>query len=381
MGDTSRCRSIRINPETQRIALGMKQLQADPWDGVEPSTRWARSSPAASPTSPTTAPSWSWKPASRAWSTSPRCPGPRRTSTPARSSPPRQEVEVMVLEVDPRQAPGQPRPQAGHGQPLGGLRRRAIRSARPSRARSRTSPSSACSSASTTTSTAWCTCPTSTGAARRGSRREVQQGRHGQGPGARRRRREGAHLAGHQAARRAIRSSRRRRPQEGDRSPAPSTRSTPAASRSRPRQRRHRPSSARPTCPATATSSAPSASPSASGSTPRSPTSTRAAAGWRLSVKALEIEDEKEAMAEFGSLGQRRQAGRHPGRRLPREAGRADQELIRSELRAWPVAPGAGGQATGPPPFLDAPPAVWHCPAKRPGVTGRKRALSTGSEA
>ena len=52
------------------------------------SIRRAPSIPAASPTSPTTAPSSSWSRASRAWCTSPRCRGPRRTCTPARSSPP-----------------------------------------------------------------------------------------------------------------------------------------------------------------------------------------------------------------------------------------------------------------------------------------------------
>jgi hypothetical protein len=26
---------VKINPDTQRISLGMKQLQSDPWDGVE----------------------------------------------------------------------------------------------------------------------------------------------------------------------------------------------------------------------------------------------------------------------------------------------------------------------------------------------------------
>ena len=26
---------IRFNPETQRISLGMKQLQSDPWESVE----------------------------------------------------------------------------------------------------------------------------------------------------------------------------------------------------------------------------------------------------------------------------------------------------------------------------------------------------------
>ncbi|MFX4223802.1 MAG: S1 RNA-binding domain-containing protein [Thalassobaculum sp.] len=73
IGQTVKVQVIRFNPETQRISLGMKQLEADPWEGVgAANTRSAPSSPAASPTSPTTAPSWSWSRASRAWSTSPR---------------------------------------------------------------------------------------------------------------------------------------------------------------------------------------------------------------------------------------------------------------------------------------------------------------------
>jgi small subunit ribosomal protein S1 len=35
VGDTIKVQIIKINPETQRISLGMKQLQSDPWDGVE----------------------------------------------------------------------------------------------------------------------------------------------------------------------------------------------------------------------------------------------------------------------------------------------------------------------------------------------------------
>ncbi len=35
IGQTVRVQVIKLNPETQRISLGMKQLEADPWDGVE----------------------------------------------------------------------------------------------------------------------------------------------------------------------------------------------------------------------------------------------------------------------------------------------------------------------------------------------------------
>ncbi len=72
IGQQVRVQVIRFNSETQRISLGMKQLEADPWDGVQSSIRRARNTPAGSPTSPTTAPSWSWSRGSRAWSMSAR---------------------------------------------------------------------------------------------------------------------------------------------------------------------------------------------------------------------------------------------------------------------------------------------------------------------
>ncbi|GGD95676.1 30S ribosomal protein S1 [Tsuneonella deserti] len=34
IGDTVKVQIVRINPDTQRISLGMKQLESDPWDGV-----------------------------------------------------------------------------------------------------------------------------------------------------------------------------------------------------------------------------------------------------------------------------------------------------------------------------------------------------------
>jgi small subunit ribosomal protein S1 len=35
IGQTVKVQVIRFNPETQRISLGMKQLEADPWDGIQ----------------------------------------------------------------------------------------------------------------------------------------------------------------------------------------------------------------------------------------------------------------------------------------------------------------------------------------------------------
>src|SRR5204863_3935374 len=35
IGQSVKVQVIRFNPETQRISLGMKQLEADPWEGVE----------------------------------------------------------------------------------------------------------------------------------------------------------------------------------------------------------------------------------------------------------------------------------------------------------------------------------------------------------
>ena len=35
VGQTARVQIIKINPETHRISLGMKQLEADPWDGID----------------------------------------------------------------------------------------------------------------------------------------------------------------------------------------------------------------------------------------------------------------------------------------------------------------------------------------------------------
>ncbi len=67
IGQQVKVQIIRINQETHRISLGMKQLESDPWDGIQArSIRKARRSPVPSRTSPTTVRSSSWSRASKA---------------------------------------------------------------------------------------------------------------------------------------------------------------------------------------------------------------------------------------------------------------------------------------------------------------------------
>jgi small subunit ribosomal protein S1 len=42
IGDVVKVQIIRINADTQRISLGMKQLESDPWEGVAAKYRSAR---------------------------------------------------------------------------------------------------------------------------------------------------------------------------------------------------------------------------------------------------------------------------------------------------------------------------------------------------
>ncbi len=73
IGDTVKVQIVRINQDTQRISLGMKQLESDPWEGVAAKYPvGAQASRALSPTSPNMAHSSNWKPASKAWSTFPK---------------------------------------------------------------------------------------------------------------------------------------------------------------------------------------------------------------------------------------------------------------------------------------------------------------------
>jgi small subunit ribosomal protein S1 len=162
VGDTVKVQIVKINPDTQRISLGMKQLQSDPWDGVE-----AKYPVGAKFTGRITnitdygafveleagveglvhVSEMSWT---------------KKNVHPGKIVSTSQEVDVVVLDVDPSKR----RVSLGLKQAMANpwdAFVEPIRSARPSKAKSRTPPSSACSSASRTTSTAWSTCPTSTG--------------------------------------------------------------------------------------------------------------------------------------------------------------------------------------------------------------------------
>ena len=275
IGQNVKVQVIRFNPETQRISLGMKQLEADPWEGVD-----------------------SKYPAGAKF-TRPRHQHHRlrrlcRTGAGGRGPGPRLRNELDQEERASRQdrldQPGgrghgarcrsakaahQPRPQADPGQSVGQLSPRSTRSAARSRARSATSPSSACSSACRATSTAWSICPTSTGTEPgEDALDDYHKGELVTRQGARRRCREGAHQPRHQAARsRPVRSRHDQAAARARSSPARSPGSPRAGSRSRSATACSALSASR-SCRATAASSAPTASPSAKRSTPRSRPST-----------------------------------------------------------------------------------------------------------
>ena len=88
IGETVKVQVIKINQDTQRISLGMKQLQADPWDSVEDKYPIGSKYTGRVTNITDYGAFVELEPGSRAWCTSRKCPGPRRTSIPARSSPP-----------------------------------------------------------------------------------------------------------------------------------------------------------------------------------------------------------------------------------------------------------------------------------------------------
>ena len=268
VGQNVRVQVIRFNRETQRISLGMKQLEADPWEGVELKYpvgakftgrvtnitdygAFVELEPGVEGLVHVSEMSWT-----------------KKNTHPGKIVSSSQEVEVMVLEVDPekrrislglKQCLGNPWEAFVETHPAGTIIEGEVRNITefglfvgldhdidgmvhlsdldwqlPARKRSR-------STARATWSAPRCSTSTS--------------------------RRSASRWASSSSAR--TRSARRpRASRRATGSPAPSRRSMPAASRSRP-PAGPRASSARSSSPATATSSARSASPLARSSTPR----------------------------------------------------------------------------------------------------------------
>ncbi len=200
IGQSVKVKIIKINHETHRISLGMKQLLDDPWQGIEAKfpvgTRFkgrvtnitdygafVELEPGIEGLIHVSEMSWT-----------------KKNVHPGKIVSTSQEVEVQILEVDPVKR----RISLGLKQtmrnPVGGLRRevsarhhdrrrgqeqdRVRPVPRPRRRRRRHGPS----------------LRSRLEASGRAGDRGVQEGRQGPGPGARRRCREGAHLARHQAA-------------------------------------------------------------------------------------------------------------------------------------------------------------------------------------
>ena len=204
IGETVKVQIIRINRETQRISLGMKQLEADPWEGVARQVSGRRQ---------VQGPRHQHHRLRRLRRAGAghRGPGPRlRDELDQEERPPGQDrlhlarrSRCMVLEVDAEKRRISLGLKQAHAQPVGGLRREAPGRHRRSRARSRTSTEFGLfigldgdvDGMVHLSDLAW------NRAGRGGASTTSTQGRDGQGPGARRRRREGAHLARHQAAR------------------------------------------------------------------------------------------------------------------------------------------------------------------------------------
>jgi small subunit ribosomal protein S1 len=172
---------IKINPDTQRISLGMKQLSPIRGTASPPSTRSAPSSRAASPTSPTTARSWNWKPGVEGLVHVSEMSWTKKNVHPGKIVSTSQEVDVMVLDVDSekrRISLGLKQTMNNPWESLRGRTPDRLEHRRRSQEHHRVRPVRGPGPA---TSTAWSTSTTSTGNARRRGHQEVQQGRRRQG--------------------------------------------------------------------------------------------------------------------------------------------------------------------------------------------------------
>ena len=156
IGETIKVQVIKINKETHRISLGMKQLQEDPWDVVAAKYP-LESSHTGRVTNITDYGAFvELEPVLKAWCTYPRCPGQRKTSIPVKSSRPAKKSKswfwkLTVPSVACRSASNRPCATRGKCSP-----KRILKEPK-SKAKSRTSPNLVCLLDLKATSTAWFT--------------------------------------------------------------------------------------------------------------------------------------------------------------------------------------------------------------------------------
>ena len=103
VGDEVHVVVLKFDPAHERVTLGLKQIQEDPWHRAdEKYPVGTRVKGKVVSASPTTARSSRSSRASKAWSTSPRCPGPSASSTRRKILEVGDEVEAVVLDIDPK---------------------------------------------------------------------------------------------------------------------------------------------------------------------------------------------------------------------------------------------------------------------------------------
>ena len=137
------------------------------------------------------------------------------------------------------------------------------------------------------------------------------------------------------------------------------------------RHRSRRPSSAAPTLPATAATSARTVSRSARRSMPASPSSTARRARSQVSIKALEVAEEKEAIAQYGSSDSGATLGDILGTALKQRSG--DKEKGESNILRHLCDVTGSPPALAPGVLLFAPAVRYRCFAIREGLAGQMR--------
>ena len=115
IGETIEAVVLKVDESDEKISLGMKQIEQDPWMvAAAEVSRSAPGSPARCATSLRSAPSWRSSRASTAWSTSPTCRWTKRVEHPSEVVKKGDTVDVVILNIDARQQADLARPQAGH---------------------------------------------------------------------------------------------------------------------------------------------------------------------------------------------------------------------------------------------------------------------------